>query len=59
MRAQLVHRTNRGIQLKGRDGEPVRLDATAMMIIQQRWFRQRLVPLEHNWGMPIRRAKAQ
>jgi hypothetical protein len=58
MQAQLIHRTTRGVQLQG-GGEPVSLDDAAMRMIQQRQFRKRRVPLEHNFGSPIARKKAE
>lgn len=55
MRACLIHRTAKGISLQGREGEPVSLDKTAMIMIDQRAYKKRLVPLEHAFGLPIRR----
>ena len=55
MRACLIHRTAKGIQLQGREGEPVSVDKAAMIMIDQRAYKRRLVPLEHNFGQPIRR----
>jgi hypothetical protein len=59
MRACLIHRTAKGISLQGREGEPVAVDRTAMIMIDQRAYKKRLVPLEHNWGSPIRRKQAE
>ena len=55
MRACLIHRTAKGISLQGREGEPIAVDRTAMMLMQQRGFKKRLVPLDHNFGQPIHR----
>lgn len=59
MRACLIHRTAKGISLRGREGEPVSLDKAAMIVINQRAYKKRLVPLEHAWGQPIRRKQAK
>jgi hypothetical protein len=55
MRACVIHRTAKGIVLQGREGEPVSVDRTAMILMQQRGFKKRRVPLEHAFGFPIRR----
>ena len=55
MRASVIHRTARGVQLQGREGEPVSLDKAAMTMVLQRQMKKRMVPLEHNGGRPIRR----
>ena len=59
MRACVIRVTPKGIQLQGREGEPVSLDKTAMIMIDQRAYKKRLVPLEHNFGQPIRRKQAK
>lgn len=60
MRACLIHRTAKGIQLQGREGEPIMIgDKTTDRLILQRQMKRRLVPLEHNFGQPIRRKQAK
>lgn len=55
MRACLIRVTAKGYSLQGREGEPVSLDKAAMIMLDQRAYKKRRFPLEHNWGQPIRR----
>ena len=55
MRACIIKQTTSGISIQPDKGEAVSINADALRMIQQRQVKHRLVPLEHNFGQPIKR----
>jgi len=54
MQANVIQVGPKGsVALQSPDGKPFSFDATAALLIQQRQYRKRRVPLEHNGGKPI------